>query len=578
MKRKDLLNKNVIKAMSIGLAAAMTVMNPIATLADTAEPSSEPSGDPAPQQVDESTFVDVSGGVADAAQTQADSVNTAVTSEDTVHIAAADDGITASTQESIPDPVPGTAIKGAEAEISDVVNLIGKDAQTPEPSTTPGPTTTPGPATTPSPVNSTSAGIDGALEQAVVDAAKELAEDTSLKGGVLKDAEGNEVKDNDGNVIPVNGAEQDLAAVKKDLVVVENYNNLANEQADDVVENLVAADQVANNAVSEANTAAQTAADLASKIRTSNSIPDAQQAYADLGQLAQDLKTDLDLKQTAFTELSGKYNSAMSLLDEYQSKYEAGLTQAGSDITALKKDLDTAKANVDDLAQAVADAQADIDAKNAAALAILKCYDDVQNNKVDWTKQRNLMISVLKNYDLIPDRDDTKKIDVSRKVGFDKQDYNYYVVTYTNTEGSKVTKYFNMDRVDKVASPEDRYNKDNLGTDKAIAIYEKSQEEVDANAYVKKYLSDHNITLPGQPTEKDVHDYDVFTFKKDGKITYYVRAEIEEMKASGEIVEVNGKLYLKNPNGTQTPVDQKKVEEVAAPTALGDVTTGTTYT
>ncbi|MBP3198053.1 MAG: hypothetical protein J6N21_13745 [Butyrivibrio sp.] len=40
--------------------------------------------------------------------------------------------------------------------------------------------------------------------------------------------------------------------------------------------------------------------------------------------------------------------------------------------------------------------------------------------------------------------------------GFDRQNYNYFVVTYEE-DGVPVTRYFNYDRVDKVANA-DRYN------------------------------------------------------------------------------------------------------------------------
>ncbi|SDA51143.1 hypothetical protein SAMN02910275_00930 [Butyrivibrio sp. INlla18] len=126
--------------------------------------------------------------------------------------------------------------------------------------------------------------------------------------------------------------------------------------------------------------------------------------------------------------------------------------------------------------------------------------------------------------------------------GYDKQDNNYNIFTYVDSNGVTQTVYFNYDRVDKQPC-DNRYN--NLGSSTDIVIYQKSQEEIDADKHLNSYFGKNS-----NDDTNELHDrantgkLDVFTYDEGGVTKYLVREEVVALKETGQVQEVDGKFFM----------------------------------
>ena len=139
----------------------------------------------------------------------------------------------------------------------------------------------------------------------------------------------------------------------------------------------------------------------------------------------------------------------------YEKAYSENLDAAFEKAQSAEKDIEAAQEKVDKLAEALdvteqkIATEAEQSDKAAAGFS--------QLSKSDWEQQDILFTSAVENY-IIPQIEgkNVTNFKCEKVYGFDRQNYNYFVVTYEE-DGVPVTRYFNYDRVDKVANA-DRYN------------------------------------------------------------------------------------------------------------------------
>ena len=132
---------------------------------------------------------------------------------------------------------------------------------------------------------------------------------------------------------------------------------------------------------------------------------------------------------------------------------------------------------------------------------------------------------------------DPDTVVVKRPASFDTQDYNYYSFTYTDSQGNEVTRFFNYDRADKKLS-KNRYS--NLGTSEQIVVYEKSQDEIEANNHLFDYYKGASFTRNELTSMANSGQLDVFVYEDaDNNKTYWVREELNAAIERGEIVKTS---------------------------------------
>ena len=220
---------------------------------------------------------------------------------------------------------------------------------------------------------------------------------------------------------------------------------------------------------------------------------------------------------------------------EAEANYEEAINAAEGNIEEAEDALVQAKETVENIESALEEAQDKLDYEKAAADAIndatLIC---------DWGSQRAYLKLLVVNY-IIPQMEgemiDPDTVVVKRPNSFDTQDYNYYSFTYTDSQGNEVTRFFNYDRADKKLS-KNRYS--NLGTSEQIVVYEKSQDEIEANNHLFEYYDGVSFTRNELTSMANSGQLDVFVYEDaDNNKTYWVREELNAAIERGEIVQTS---------------------------------------
>ncbi|MCR4850511.1 MAG: hypothetical protein K5870_04545, partial [Lachnospiraceae bacterium] len=573
------MNEKVIKAITLGLSAFMALQSPMTVLANSESTGNDPTSASATSTTTSTTsevpapLEDVNPGVADAAQEAAKDAATAIVGP---QVLAADAGTTT--------PAPATGAATADAPAS--------TTPAPNPTTTDGTdgTTTPTEPVAESVLDVINAGAatvaqvntEGSTakapsnEQAVEDAAKKLKEDVVEGDGVIQAA----AKD-------VQAAATDVEEIKKDLIVAENAVVASNEAAQDVVDNFTAASDAANLADQAVNKAVSDAQGYIDTINNAGSVPEAQQAKANLDTLITNLTTDMTAKRELFNSAKDSLGKAQQELLDAEADFNASIGKATSEVTDAKNKLDAAQAKVDALDIAVGEAFDDIKTQNAGALSILEKLETVNKDEnADWNHQSELLKEILKNYPAMLG-EDAKNITIDKygqknelpNLSGEYGKYHYFRVTYDvpvkDENGVTVmdengeprvesrVKYFNYDRDDKTQAYED-------GSSRNIIIYEKSQEEFDAIIYLNNYLKAHGEKMPDNSVVKKnpdaVDGYKVFSYTDaEGNTCYILKKELENNDNFASVT-VDGETvyYAKNGEGTLDP--DTRVTAVAEPT------------
>lgn len=524
---KNRVNKQIIKALSVGLAASMA-LQPVTAFAEGTEGDTTEGSVPS-SAVDTNAPIpqDIPNGPADEAQNVAKVVSNDVPApaeESPAKNERGDLNITADDVAVVTDDIlVNHAENGADA-----TNVIAGEAGTVE-------------KVVKDENGNTIYDENGKEVKVEVDAAQDVITDASL----LK---------NDTNL---SGATTDIENTKKDLIIAENAdrdeNNLATAASSvvkDIQTETAEVEKEVNKAVEQANT-------LANNIKNASSIPAAQKAYDDLDQLVKDTQ---DAVKTYNKDLYGedgkgglmaKYAAALKLLDNAQSRYDDAIgekateeipgTGAKGSVEAAKKKVDDAQKTVDDLAGAIAAAQSNIATMTEGARAIVELQksiiEDAAEGKVDSQKQKNLFEQVMKTFYVNSMIDEN-----ATNVQVVKSDNGYFTVTYDIGDTSE-TKYFGLDT-----------------TNGQFLMYAKSADEVAAIEHLAAYEQQNPDV---DATKKSVYKYS----DAQNNVHFITLAEIE---GRNDIKKVGDNYYVMNGTGTVTAL----VSPVAAPTSKDGIRVG----
>lgn len=319
--------------------------------------------------------------------------------------------------------------------------------------------------------------------------------------------------------------------VEEAAVQDETANEAAMESVEAVNEVVTTADNMAG-LVEDTNTKAN---DLVDTIENTDDEDVAKDAYAELETLVAQTQETVDQQQAYIDEMTQQYDDAKQALLEAEAKYEEAITAAEGNVEEAEDALAQAKETVENIESALEEAQDKLDYEKAAADAIndatLKC---------DWAYQRAYLKLLVVNY-IIPQMEgemiDPDTVVVDRPNSFDTQDYNYYSFTYTDSQGNEVTRFFNYDRADKKLS-KNRYS--NLGTSEQIVVYEKSQDEIEANNHLFDYYDGVSFSRSDIMNKANAGEFDVFVYEDaDNNKTYWVREELNAAVERGDVVKTD---------------------------------------
>lgn len=313
------------------------------------------------------------------------------------------------------------------------------------------------------------------------------------------------------------------------------YDTTANEAA---VETVEAVNEVVTTADNMAGLVEDTNAKADELVETIENTDDkdvARDTYTELETLVAQTQETVDQQQAYIDEMTQQYDDAKQALLEAEAKYEEAVNAAEGNVEEAENALANAQETVENIESALEEAQDKLDYEKAAADAIndatLKC---------DWAYQRAYLKLLVVNY-IIPQMEgemiDPDTVVVDRPDSFDTQDYNYYSFTYTDSQGNEVTRFFNYDRADKKLS-KNRYS--NLGTSEQIVVYEKSQDEIEANNHLFDYYDGVSFTRNELTSMANSGQLDVFVYEDaDNNKTYWVREELNAAIERGEIVQTS---------------------------------------
>lgn len=524
---KNRVNKQIIKALSVGLAASMA-LQPVTAFAEDGEPvapAQEPSASvPATEVVQQ----DVANGPADVAQAAADVVS---------HEA--------------PAPSVGTPIVEGDAEAKPVDK--GGDLQV---------TDADADVVTDDIAETAIAGEAGVIEKTVTypngwPVYEYINGKWVEKKEVTKDYAQNVIKEADdvAKDTSIDYATSQIDNVKKDLIIAENADVASDKAVDAAADTMSDIQKKTNDVEQTVNQALETANTLADNIKNATSVADAQKAYDDLTTLASDTADAVDTYNKALYGegdnggLMAKYAAARKVLENAQNRFDAAIgeysdeenagTGARGSIEAAEAKVAAAEKEVQDLENAIKDAKDNIERFNKAALDIAKLQEEISKEAKEGLdvseKQDQLFVKVMQEYyaeQMLPEN--------ARYASLKKENGYFTVTYYLPGEGIK-EQFFD-------------YNTNENGE---FVMYPKAPEEIGALERIAAYEKNHKVTLSDD--QKEAFYYvDYF-----GNKHYRLKVEVED-----SLVKVGDNYYLKGVGSydTMTPVTP-----VAAPTSTSDI-------
>lgn len=313
------------------------------------------------------------------------------------------------------------------------------------------------------------------------------------------------------------------------------YDTTANEAA---VETVEAVNEVVTTADNMAGLVEDTNAKADELVETIENTDDkdvARDTYTELETLVAQTQETVDQQQAYIDEMTQQYDDAKQALLEAEAKYEEAVNAAEGNVEEAENALVSAQETVENIESALEEAQNKLDYEKAAADTLNEAT--LENN---WPSQRAYLKLLVVNY-ILPQMEgemiDPDTVVVDRPNSFDTQDYNYYSFTYTDSQGNEVTRFFNYDRADKKLS-KNRYS--NLGTSEQIVVYEKSQDEIEANNHLFEYYDGVSFTRNELTSMANSGQLDVFVYEDaDNNKKYWVREELNAAIERGEIVQTS---------------------------------------
>lgn len=523
MKRREITNRKLVSALTIGISAMMAIQTPITAYASDADLDELGDGGSGHESTVETgdSYEPVTSEAQEAADVAQEAVSDSGASSGVAEQAAVEAGQQAA------DETPA-AMETAEAAADIILN--GDASQ-----------------------NVAAAAVTDVAESSqkavsdLIETAENVVMDTTT-------ADGQEIA---AATTDLENASQNISDAKDNLVEAEKENKAAESSFDTVKEEqremldcAEAINQTANEMLEDTQLASQKSALLVDSIQTANSIDEAKEAYKDLEQLVDEAKQDLALRKALYDRLTAEYEAALknletaqAALDEAEERFEAKTNAAASAAQDAQANVDAAKDKVDNLAGALTVVQDKLeDEKKANTMATRMGANDDNAWKGSWSKDsleqsRETMRNVVINY-YIPQVLGLEVIDYSfepSKKGVDGQEYNYTKLnlTYKDKDGNIVenaTKYFNWDSLIR-----QNYDKTNISAGQpGIVVFEKDTIEVQANQYIIDYynnpannvdkndLSNSERNKSFKAGKLDVYSY----IDKDGKQQLIIRDEL----------------------------------------------------
>ena len=608
MKNKT-VNKKVLRAMSIGLAAMMTVQPILATpvFADDTEPVDDSNTTTYDEEKHESETTDEAREAVDTASNSADTVATdveAVQNDIKTDIPVID-------QETGEVLNQASLVPGALDKVGDTLKVVDADLTIVENYLTDEKKITgsgfneaynanvqayvaavavygeEGPAKPTKPEEGTE-GYDAALK-AYNDALKAYEDFQALKAEIEKRLSAT----NDWNTVHVLNPAIEGVTAENFVSETEANSNIATAvgEANDAVKgaaeeqaNANAAgndaeklineretqfnnyvDEIKNAAtIDAANESYDNLVDMLNKAETT--LEEKQKVYDDAVKAYNDYKTKYDNQKAAIAKAETAYNDAKKIYEDAAGKYadwsdmhdqkvkdltiyHDTLKAAEENYKAAVEQLDEIKKQSDKIAAAATAAKASILANGGnSILAAIKVTETSESRK--WDEQDTLFEEIVKNY-YVPEvlEGKVEKLEWTR---VSEDMCNYCVVTYTDKDGNEKTLVLDYVMTNNDGSlketTDEKPGKLNGNSASKIVIFEKSEDEKKAaDAYKDAYNKGKDALLYDQGINVD--KYKVKNEK--GQTVYldksYVEGELA--KKDGSIIKVGGVYYQK---GTAT--------------------------
>ena len=610
MKNKT-VNKKVLRAMSIGLAAMMTVQPILATpvFADDTEPVDDSNTTTYDEEKHESETTDEAREAVDTASNSADTVATdveAVQNDIKTDIPVIDQetGEVLNQASLVPGALDkvGDTLKVVDADLTIVENYLTDDnvskitgsgfdeaykANVQAYVAAVAVYGEEGPAKPTKPEEGTE-GYDAALK-AYNDALKAYEDFQALKAEIEKRLSAT----NDWNTVHVLNPAIEGVTAENFVSETEANSNIATAvgEANDAVKgaaeeqaNANAAgndaeklineretqfnnyvDEIKNAAtIDAANESYDNLVDMLNKAETT--LEEKQKVYDDAVKAYNDYKTKYDNQKAAIAKAETAYNDAKKIYEDAAGKYadwsdmhdqkvkdltiyHDTLKAAEENYKAAVEQLDEIKKQSDKIADAAAAAKASILANGGNSILAAIEVTEKSNSRV-WGEQDKLFEEIVKNY-YVPEvlKGKVEKLEWTR---VSEDMCNYCVVTYTDKNGNEQTLVLDyvMTKKDGSLKETTDENPGKLNGDSAskIVIFEKSEDEKKAaDAYKDAYNKGKEALLYDQGINVD--KYKVKNEK--GQTVYldksYVEGELA--KDNGSIINVGGVYYQK---GTAT--------------------------
>ena len=600
MKNKT-VNKKVLRAMSIGLAAMMTVQPILATpvFADDTEPVDDSNTTTYDEEKHESETTDEAREAVDTASNSADTVATdveAVQNDIKTDIPVID-------QETGEVLNQASLVPGALDKVGDTLKVVDADLTIVENYLTDEKKITgsgfneaynanvqayvaavavygeEGPAKPTKPEEGTE-GYDAALK-AYNDALKAYEDFQALKAEIEKRLSAT----NDWNTVHVlNPAiegvtDENFVSETKANANIATAEGKANEAVEGAAKEQANANAAGNDAEKLINETETQFNNYVDEIKNAATIDAANESYDKLVEMLNDAKTTLEEKQKVYdaaakayedyqTEYANQekaiedaknaYQAAKDIYDKAAGKYadwsdkhdqkvedltiyHNTLADAETKYNEAVKKLSEIKDQSDKIAAAAAAAKASILANGGNS--ILAAIDVTEKSTSrDWGEQDKLFEEIVKNY-YVPEVLEGKDANLDWK-RISEDMCNYCVVTYTDKEGNEQTLVLDYVMTNKDGSlketTDENPGKLNGNSTSKIVIFEKSEDEKKAADALDK---DKNALL----YDKDIN-VDKYKVKNEkGQTVYldksYVKGELA--KEDGSIINVGGVYYQK---------------------------------
>lgn len=533
--KKNVKSEKVLRAITIGISAMLAVNSmPLTVLADETDGTSEPDNNDSSvsTETENSSVTSEAQAAADTTQESTDAAQSAC--DNVVGEITRDASSNIETSDSTAEVQQQTDSEQAVANVVDPV--VEGEAGTDE--------------------------EEKDLAGAVIDAAEDLQ--NTISGSTENTFE---VKDNEGNIIEKSTIDDNLTDAKASLEDVDTASKTANHEAkaaSSVVNDVQkVADEIddymngsqkteEDGSVTTTEGVTQKAEALAEQITNATTVDDANKAYDELKGLTEEAEQKVAAATDQLSELQKKYDAAMKALKGAESAYHYAVKSACSDAKNAQSKLDDAQDKVDKLQKAIENAQAGVEAKNQAALDIIKIQNALKEktgNGAIWqgdVSLDKLFDTIMTNYyvpQILGEKSGAKDISVTRKQGVDNDSYNYFEVSYTTSEGETKTVYYNYVLDGKSMDGKSK-------TD--ILIFEKTEDEVKAGEAVRNYYDSLTGTEKSD-FRKNVKNQTVYkyTVKENGKeVTKYIcQAEVDSRKDDFITLKDSGTLYLKGEAG-----------------------------